>query len=94
MSNSTTTFIALRGIVFLRELENSTRRICSIDTTALQESDQTRLQIYRMMSASPRVDAKFSKQTMANHSAEVNKWINEHIRTALWRHYVLDTGKW
>lgn len=45
MSNSTTTFIALRGIVFLRELENSTRRICSIDTTALQESDQTRLQI-------------------------------------------------
>ena len=79
MSNSTTTFIALRGIVFLRELENSTRRICSIDTTALQESDQTRLQIYRMMSASPRVDAKFSKQTMANHSAEVNKCINEYI---------------
>ena len=41
MSNSTTTFIALRGIVFLREFENPTKRFYLIDGKTLQESDQT-----------------------------------------------------
>ena len=37
MSNSTTTFIALRGIVFLREFENPTKRFYLIDGKTLQE---------------------------------------------------------